>query len=53
MHVEHRVPVAVLGDGEDGLRRLHHLAGLYLAGGDNASGACLEFGEGEVFLGIG
>ena len=53
LHVEHRVAVAVLGDGEDGLRGLHHLAGFDLAGGDDAGGAGLELGEGQVLLGIG
>ena len=49
--IEHRVARAVLGDREDGLRHLHDLARLRLAGRDDAGNARPQHRVGKVVAG--
>ena len=49
--VEHRVARSVLGDREDGLRRLHDLPRLGIAGRDDAGNAGPQHGVGKMVAG--
>lgn len=51
--VEHGVPLAFAGQGEDRQGGLHHLADLAAALGNDAVGGGLEFGVGELVFGGG